>query len=446
MEGQDAAVFPYLAEPATKGQIVRRQAISDLGIIQVDFKNGVRLNLKPTDFKTDEVVAGLNFGFGKSSQPKGKAGLAELSTRVINESGVGMLDREELDRALAGKSTDVAFGVGEDRFSLRGRTVSSEISLLFQLFYAFLEDPAFRQDAHTLSMARFKQQYLELARSTEGAMVLRGRRFLAGGDDRFGLPPVEQFSKLTIDDVRQWVAPLLKKGVFELSVVGDFSVEPVIDLAAKYFGSLPQRQAWPAPTNERNPSFPFARSFADQVDTKIPKGLAVVAYPTADQWDIGRARRLNVLGEVFSDRLRERIREKLGAAYSPHAYNRSSRAYPGYGVFQAVVQTAPDETDTVIKEVRAIASDLARNGVAPDVLKRALEPTITSIKDMRRTNGYWLNTVLSGSHRHPEQLEWARSIAADYAAISADDLTRLAGIYLDNEKAATIVVVPGKPE
>jgi len=443
---QKSVAFPYLPEPAAKGKIVRRQALSDLGIVQVNFENGVRLNLKPTDFKADEVIVGLNFGFGKSSQPLGKAGLSELSTSVINGSGVGMLNRDELDRALAGKSTDVVFSIGEDRFSLRGKTIRSEMSLLFQLFYTFLKDPGFREGAYILSMERFKQQFLELSSSTDGAMVLHGRRFLAGGDDRFGLPPFEQFSNLTLDDVRLWVGPLLEKAVFEISVVGDFPVDPVIDLAGRYFGNLSKRQDRQAPTNERKPSFPFAGFLAEQVDTKIPKGLVVVAYPTEDQWNIRRARRLNVLGEVFSDRLRERIREKLGAAYSPYAYNRPSRAYTGYGVFQTFVQTAPEETDVVGREVKTIAAELSLNGVAPDALKRALEPTVTSIKDMLRTNGYWLNTVLTGSHRHPVQLDWARSIAADYAAISADDLTKLARIYLDNEKAATIVVVPRKPE
>jgi len=437
-----SAVFPYLPDPAIAGKIVHQRAVSDIGVVQIDFENGVRLNIKPTDFKADEVSAILNFGFGKSSQPVDKAGLADLSADVINESGFGALSRDELDRALAGRSTDVVFGITEDRFFLKGTTISEEIPLLFQLFYTFLQDPGFREEAFELSMARFKQQYLELSRSTDGAMVLHGRRFLAGGDSRFGLPSFEAFSQLTLDDVRSWVGPLLANAVFEVSVVGDFDVQTVIDLAGRYFGSLPGRHAPGPPLRETGPAFPVSRSLIHRVHTEIPKGLVVVAYPTEDMWNIHRTRRLNVLGEVFSDRLRERIREKLGAAYSPFAFNRPSRAYRGYGVFQAFIQTAPDEADIVRREVMAMAAELARTGVRPEELKRALEPTITSIKDMLRTNGYWLNTVLSGSRRHPEQLDWNRSIVGDYAAISAHELSVLAEKYLDNRKAATIVVLP----
>ncbi|RLC09543.1 MAG: hypothetical protein DRI57_21935, partial [Deltaproteobacteria bacterium] len=55
---------------------------------------------------------------------------------------------------------------------------------------------------------------------------------------------------------------------------------------------------------------------------------------------------------------------------------------------------------------------------------------------------YWLNTVLNRSVRRPEQLDWSRSIQKDYAAITVQDISELAKIYLDNEKAATVIIVP----
>jgi len=435
-------VFPYLLEPQDEGKIVDRRLISDLGVVQVDFENGVRLNLKQTDFKDNEIRADFRFGRGKSSLPPEKSGLADLSTDVINESGFGALTRDQLELALAGKSTDTVFVIGEDRFSLKGHTVTEEAPLLFQLAYNFFKDPGLREEAFALSMERFKQRYLELSSSVDGAMVLHGRRFFAGGDGRFGLPTFAQFRKLTLEDIQSWVWPLLENADIEVSVVGDFDVERVIDLAATYFGSLTKRGNPDLRLNPKSPVFPASLSLEHWVETKIPKGLVVVAWPTEDQWHIKRSRRLNMLAEVFSDRLRERIREKLGASYSPFAFNRPSRAYRGYGVFQTFVQTAPDEVDIIKDEILKIASELVRNGVTSEELKRALEPTITSIKDMLRTNGYWLNTVLSGSMRHPEQLDWYRSIAGDYAAITAGELSLLAGKYLINTNAAAIVILP----
>jgi zinc protease len=61
---------------------------------------------------------------------------------------------------------------------------------------------------------------------------------------------------------------------------------------------------------------------------------------------------------------------------------------------------------------------------------------------LRQSNTYWLNSVLIGSSRRPEQLDWARNMESDYAAIEAGELNALAEKYLDNRKAATIIIVP----
>jgi zinc protease len=96
-----APVFPYLPEPEKKGKISSRTEIPELGIIQVDFENGVSLTLKKTDFEADEVLVNLSFGLGRAVEPADKSGLAALSAEVINESGLGKLERDEIERALA---------------------------------------------------------------------------------------------------------------------------------------------------------------------------------------------------------------------------------------------------------------------------------------------------------------------------------------------------------
>ncbi|MBW2238098.1 MAG: insulinase family protein, partial [Deltaproteobacteria bacterium] len=45
---KNSVIFPYLPEPEKEGRIIRTKKIPDLGIVQVDFKNSARLNLKKT--------------------------------------------------------------------------------------------------------------------------------------------------------------------------------------------------------------------------------------------------------------------------------------------------------------------------------------------------------------------------------------------------------------
>ena len=439
---KQTVTFPYLQEPGKEGRIIRTKKIPDLGIVQVDFKNGVRLNLKKTDFKANQILINLAFGSGRTSEPFNKSGLAALSTKVINESGLGTLEKDEIERAMAGKNTDVFFGVAEDHFYFKGETVTREVPLLFQLLYAHLVDPGFSEDAYTLSMERFRQKYMELSSSIDGAMVLSGSRFLAGGDNRFGLPPFEEFKQLTLEHVRSWIETSLRTDEIEVSIVGDFDVDSVIKLAAKYLGTLSFHTEVHKSAESRLPEFPVGRSRNISVATKIPKGMIIVAYPTEDLWNISRTRRLSVLADIVSDRLREQIREKLGSAYSTFAFNRPSRAYPEYGVFQAGVYINPEEANMLVNKVKKIASGLAADGATQDELRRALFPTLTSIKEMMRKNSYWLNTVLTGSKKHPQQLEWSRTIMKDYASITKEEVSNIAKKYLVDDNAAIIIVKP----
>jgi zinc protease len=436
--------FPYLTMPDGPGGIRARNEIADLGIIQVDFDNGIRLNLKKTDFKQNQVVASLIFGSGSASEPADKPGLSQLTTEVFQESGLGRLTREELDRALAGKSTRIRFSVAEDRFMFKATSVSDEMSLLFQLLHAHILDPGFRQEAYALCMERFAQQYQELSRTVDGMARLHARRFLAGGDSRFGLPSYEAFRTLKLEDVSGWLMPALRKDALEISIVGDMDVNAVIELASVYLGSLPERSPLFMQPPVTSPEFPAGGSLTLQVVTEIPKTLAMVAYPTGDFWDIQRTRRLSVLAEVFSDRLRESVREKLGAAYSPMAFNHPSRAYPGYGVFQAMITVEPGDVKRVIDEVQSIAAALSEKPVPDDEFHRSLDPVLTGIKDLIRTNDYWLNSVLTGSAGHPQQIDWSRTIQKDYAAVSTIELHELAHKYLGQPKPAVIVIRPEK--
>jgi len=440
-EAVEMVVFPYLPEPERVGRIVNLITTPDLGLTQIEFDNGVRLNVKRTDFKANELRVNATFGYGKSSEWAKRPGLAKFSEEVLNESGLGRLTVEDLARATAGTNTAVAFQVKGDAFLFKGKSVPEEIPLLFQLLHAHIVDPAFREDAFQLVKQRFRQEYAELSRSVEGGMKLTGNRFLAGGDSRFGFPNLSEIEAIHLEDIREWLLPALQNGLLEISVVGDVDEEMVIQAASRYLGSLPRRGGIKIGRADL-PSFPESQSRELVVPTKIPKSLVVVAYPTADIWDIRRTRRLSVLAGVFSERLREEIRERLGAAYSAYAYNSPSRAYDGYGVLKVVIPTDPGRVDEVLQEVKRIATSMATEGVTEDELRRVVDPMVAGIKDMRRDNRYWLNTVLTGSARYPQQLDWSRSVLEDYASISKEEVFDTARTYLGNNAAVTVIIRP----
>ncbi|WP_169829454.1 M16 family metallopeptidase [Desulfatibacillum aliphaticivorans] len=440
-EKRETKAFPYLPEPQKPGKVVQEETIDDLGVVRLVFENGVSVNIKKTDFKDSQILASMRLGSGRAQEPVDKPGLAYLAPSVFNKSGLGGLTHDELKRALAGASTSVGLKAKEEAFFMDGATIPKELPLFFRLYSHYLRDPAFRQDAYDRSMKQFEQMYDDLSHTVEGALQLHVMPFFAGMDSRFGMPPRDQFMALTLEDAENWTAPALRSAPIELSIVGDLDVDEVKSLAALYLGSLPERTPLKEIRDDKV-SFPAGESRLFNVDTKIVKGMVLVAFPTEDVWDISRTRRLSIMAEVFSDRLRKDVREKLGLTYSPQAWNHPRRAFPGYGYLAASITIDPSKTDEVVDVVKKIAEDLAAKGPDKDEVERALAPSVTSIKDMLRTNPYWLNTVLSGSSIHPQQLEWCRSILQDYSSITTQDVAGYAKKYLINEKAAVAVIVP----
>jgi zinc protease len=435
-----SATFPYLPAIRSSAQVKTRYTMDDIGVTRVTFQNGVQLLFKQTPFKENQILMALSFGGGKASEPAAQPGLAEFTEAVVNASGFGGMNRTALDAALAGHLASAELEVREDSFVVKGEALRDELPLLVQLLYTFILDPGFRPEARRLAFNRYEQLYHSMAFDVEGLMHSDGQRFLASGDTRFGMPAWEQFRQRTLTQAEAWFDGQLHASPLELTVVGDFDPDQLVDYASRFFGALPGREPGPRRSPRPAPLFPVGQSLKLSVDSTIRKSLVVVAYPTEDFWDIGRTRRLNILADVFTERLREHVREKLGAAYSPFAYNRSYRAYPGFGTFQVYLNVAPDQARGLLVEVRRIADRLSRQGIAADEFRRALDPTLTQIKDLRQTNTYWLNSVLIGASRHPDQLEWCRTILKDYTQIKKDEIVGLARRYLDNDKAATIVI------
>lgn len=429
--------FPYL-KLSQKQPVLHQEQFSDIDAKRFVFANGVTLNLKKTSYQENEVQIAADFGLGKAGEPA--PGLAMLATSVVNQSGTGKLSKADLDKILSGSSVNLKFRVSPASFKWKGKALKKDMELLFQVMQSLLADPGVDSDAFSVSMDRFRQYYETLSADVQGAMRLHGESFLAGGDKFFGSPSWEEFSQLTSDQVKKWIVPAARKSELEISLVGDFDEDEVLRLAETYFSVLPKREI--SKMQDRTVSFPTGEQLELTVPTSIDKGMLVIAWKTGDFWDISRTRGLHLLAGVFAEKMRRVIREKLGATYSPQVYNASSRTYKGYGLMQANLIVDPAQIKMLKDEVMHIADELWQGSISEEELESVKGPMLTSLKDMVRTNGYWLGSVLGLSKRYPQQLEWPVTILSGFEGFSVKQIKALARTYLNPEKAAVISVVP----
>lgn len=425
------------------GKIAKREHVDDLDLTLVTFENGVRLNLKKTDFEANRIRINVRLGTGQLTEPADKPGLAIYAGQTFTAGGLGKHSVDDLRRVLAGKTVGARLSVGGDAFVASGATNRDDLLLEFQLIAAQITDPGYRPEAARQMAKGIEQIYLSFEHTPDGPMNLEVERLLHNGDRRFGFPTQADMLKRNLDEVKAWLSPQLAHGAIEVAVVGDLDVDATIAAVAQTLGALPQRDPKPTLDDLRKVTFPaepFAREYT--VQTEIPKGNVSIYWPSTDGRDIHRQRRLSLLGEVLSDRLRVKVREELGDAYSPGAGSSAGDLYPGYGFIVAGASVDPAKAKVVIDLAIALADDLAKNGVTEDELDRAKKPILTSLRDSARTNPYWLGNVLSRAQEKPEVLDWCRTRYADIEAIAKPELDALAKSYLGAARASRVSVLP----
>ncbi|MEO6874232.1 MAG: insulinase family protein [Opitutaceae bacterium] len=425
------------------GRVVKREHIADLDIELVTFANGVKLNLKKTDFEAGRIRVEVRVGNGAITEPAGQRGLSAFAGGTFGAGGLGRHSVDELRRVLAGRNVDAQFSAGAEAFVLSGSTTGDDLLLEFQLIAAELTDAGWRPEAERQAQKGLEQMYLAFAHTQNGPMATQVANLVAGGDPRFGLPPRDVMLSRTLAEAKAWLAPQLAHGALEVSLVGDLDIEASIAAVAKTLGALAPREPKPALAALKKLSFPaepFAKAYA--IDSEIPKGEVMVYWPTTDGFDVKRARRLNLLASVLNDRLRVKIREELGGTYSPSAGSAASDLFAGYGYIQAGCVVDPAQAGKISDVIVAIGDDLAKHGVTEDELSRARQPALTAIKESLRTNAYWGGSVLARAQEKPEVLDWARTRLADFSAITAAELTAYAKSYLGREHASRVTILP----
>jgi zinc protease len=437
-----AAVWAY-ADWGPAGKVAKREHVADLDVELVSFVNGVRLNLKKTDFEAGRIRVGVRAGNGALTEPVGQRGLTALASGTFGPGGLGRHSVDELRRLLAGKNVGVGFQPGSDAFGFAGGTTREDLLLQLQLIAAELTDAGWRPEALRQAQKGLEQMYLGFEHTANGPMSTEVANLIAGGDPRFGLPARDVMMAHNLAEAKAWLAPQLAHGALEVSLVGDLDIEAAIDAVAKTLGALPPREPKPALAELKKISFPaapFTKNYT--IASEIPKGNVLVYWPTTDGFDVRRMRRLSLLASVVNDRLRVKIREEIAGTYSPNAGSNASDTFPGYGYLQAGCVVDPAMAAKISDLIVAIGDDLARNGVTEDQLTRARQPALTAVKESLRTNNYWGGTVLARAQEKPEVLDWARSLLPDLEVVTAAELSALAKTYLGRERASRVTILP----
>lgn len=426
------------------GTIATRRHDDRVDIHSLVFTNGVRLNLKRTDYKKNHVHLRLRLGRGLSAEPADRPGLGTLTPGAFTGGGLGRYDNVELGRMLAGDSLTLNFTAEEDAFYFTGYASPDKLEKLLQVIAAFITDPAFRPEGWQSTYARLQSHYPTVSREPVQFLRAACPTAMAGGDVRYGLPLPAMVQQRQPQEAADWLRPVLATGAIELGLAGELDPEAVITAVARTIGALPERKTDPTPDAKRQPSFP-AKPINQLwlLEGSEPGKAAVRVYwPGVDADDYHTSRHLQVLAEILKDRLRVKIREELGATYGPLDDVWGSDVWPGYGYLYVEIETAPAMAERVASLTRRIATDLATKGVTRDEFERVLEPRLANLKQELRQNGYWTYYVLSCMQEKPARVDWPLTRDQHYRGMKREDLNAIARRTLGSNRVCTFIARP----
>jgi zinc protease len=416
----------------------------DLDVTLAEFPNGTRLNFKPTAFEADMVQVYLRVGDGRQSQPESKPGLDYLANSIVSRGGLRRHSFNELQMLASGRSFGLSFYVDNDSFAFNARCARRDLEFCLQVITAHLTDSAYRPEAMREINASFGSMYSSLASAAGGPISCRAERILAQGDRRFGVPEAPELFARTPAEVITWVEPQFKHGPIELSIVGDTNWAEAQAAVSRTLAALPKRDPrHPDPEVKRPrlakpPRSGFIYTTAPQL-----RLVALARFCVApDVQDIYQERRCRLLAGIIDDRLRVRLREELGAAYSSTAMFVQHEGFPALTYFELYAEVAPEQARPAALLIRKELDSLSKKHFSVDEFDRAKQPFLRVRQDDLRSNAYWGYTVLRDAQQHPERLIAARDRSADTAGITQAEVEKLAQRYLNPDRSFEFVAYP----
>jgi zinc protease len=428
------------------GKVVETRDAPDLDTTFIRFENGVRLTVKPTRFKDDEIMVRVNIGRGRIDLPKDRQSVAWAANAFV-EGGLKQISAEDMERVLASRVYGAQFGVADDAFVLSGATRPEDLDVQMQVLAAYASDAGWREEAFQRLKTAGKTIHDQYEATVAGVVSRDLSGLMHDGDERWVFPSREEIAEAKLSDFKREVAPELAAGDIEVVVVGDTTVEKATEAVARTFGALPTRpEPPPPPEGSKVVGFPagvttpVVRTHKGRED----QAAGYIAWRTNDFYaNPQRARDTAVLGEVLELRLIDELRETQGATYSPNASFNHSLVWPGWGFISASVEIPPEKLPAFFEDVKKIAADLRANPVSKDELERAKKPRLEQLSKARETNGYWLSE-LSGAQRDPRRLDAIRALIPGTERVTPADVQRAAQAVLKDENMWMFEVKPAK--
>jgi len=431
-----------LAKAPTPGKVVSGSRVADVNVTEWKLSNGVRVLVKPTDFKADEVLFTAYSPGGSSLAPNADFMSALLSGQIMAQSGVGQFSRVDLQKKLSGKVASAAATIAETNEGMSGRASPKDIETMFQLIYLTFTSP--RLD--TAAFQAMKNQFAPYLanRGADPDEVFNDTVQVVMSQHNFRARPLTPavFAEVNPDKALAFYKDRFADASdFTFLFVGNVDTTSLKPLVEKYIGSLPSIGR--KETFRDNGGAP-PKGIVERVVRKgvEPKANTLIMFTGACEYAPPTRFAFRALSELVQIKLNESLREQLGGAYSPSAGGGCIRLpRPEYS-FSVQFNSSPENVEKLTKSVFATIDSIKTQGPnAADVAK--VKEELTRAREVEiKQNSYWLANIMAREQAGEDISGLLGAYDAMLKNLTPALIQDAAKKYLDTNNYARFVLLP----
>lgn len=384
---------PLIAQLPAKGEFVK---IEDgrFGTTQMTLSNGIKVIVKPTDYKDDEILFQAFRKRGKAAySPEDAANILMLGD-AISLSNVGPFDNKTIARYLTGKNVKLDYGVGNFTDYFEGLSSVKDLTTLFELIYTSFTNINPNEENYNNSIARIIPQLEAAGKSPEFIFQIHKDNALYAGNPMAATITAEVLKKA---DYRRMLQ-LYKESVanpadFTLLFTGNVDIDALKPLLEQYIASLPSSKKEVrkviTPVNTAD------GAVIDNFETEMtaPADWLYGFYsgrnvPNTIQNQV----KTSLVGDIVKILYTEILREKEGGVYSPMAYSYYDISNSKWN-FVYFLQTNEEQSARMLQLADEIFINLLKNGATADQFNRVKEALLSQFENAIRTNSYWHDNI-----------------------------------------------------
>ena len=441
---EDAAVdAPLVAEVPSGSPVVSEETVDEVGVTIWELENGVRVVLKPTDFKDDEVLFSATSPGGTSLASDEVFMDAEVATQAVGQGGVGEFDQIALRKKLTGKVALVSPSIGQLTEGIGGRASPQDLETAFQLIYLYFTAP--RRDENAFAAFKAQMAAVNLGAMPQFVFLDTISSTMSQGHPRSGgsmAQAIEAMLEADLDVALDFYRDRFADASdFSFYFVGAFDLEGIRPLVETWLGGLPnlgREETWvdhgidpPAGVIEKL----VHKGLEPQSQTQII--FSGDGEYSRHEWSV-----IVAMAEVLQIRLRELLREDLGGTYGVGVSGGLS--YRPDEEYSVTIQfgSDPERAEELSAVVFAEIERLKAEGPDAETIAKVRETQRRSKETNLRVNGYWRSQLSSYESAGRD----IRTIP-EYDAIenwTAEEVQQAAIRYLRLDQYAKFVLLPEK--